>query len=170
MYAKEVIQMALGAADRIVLGAIDKMSEHPTAFPTPNGGCHPLWVVGHLALIESVMPAILFGERPGLEGWMGMFGEQSEAVSDASAYPPFAEVKAKYYELRERNLKLLDSLSEEDLDRPTKNPPKGREREFATFGRSFLTLAIHQLAHRGQVTDAARAVGVGVPVGVGAAR
>jgi hypothetical protein len=31
--------------------------------------------------------------------------------------------------------------------------------EFATYGRSFLTLALHQAMHRGNATDARRAVG-----------
>jgi uncharacterized damage-inducible protein DinB len=56
-------------------------------------------------------------------------------------------------------LKLLESLAEEDLDKPTKAPPKGREQEFSTFGRSFLVLALHQTMHRSHVTDALRAAG-----------
>ena len=54
---------------------------------------------------------------------------------------------------------VLESLTEEDLDKPTKAPPKGREREFATYGQSFLVLALHQTMHRGNVTDARRAAG-----------
>lgn len=61
--------------------------------------------------------------------------------------------------MRERNLALLESLSEEDLDKPTKAPPKGREHEFATYGRSFLVLALYQMMHRSHVTDALRAAG-----------
>jgi CBS domain-containing protein len=37
------------------------------------------------------------------------------AVADAKGYPPFAEVREKYRELREQNLKVLESLSEADL-------------------------------------------------------
>jgi hypothetical protein len=61
--------------------------------------------------------------------------------------------------LRQRNLNLLESLSEADLDKPVKAPPKGREREFATFGSTFLVLALHQAMHRSHVTDALRAAG-----------
>src|SRR5713226_899229 len=82
-----------------------------------------------------------------------------EPVSDPSAYPPLTEVREKYLQLREQNLKLLESLSEEDLDKPTKAPPEGRELEFATYGQSFLVLALHQTMHRGNVTDARRAPG-----------
>jgi hypothetical protein len=156
MHMKDAIKFALGASNRAVLSVIDEMSGAPTTFPTPNGGCHPLWVLGHLTLIEGAIPAVLFGEPNAAADWGRHFGEGSEPVADASAYPPFAEVKAKYLQLRERNLQLLESLSEADLDKPSLAPPKGREREFATYGSSFLVLALHQMAHRSHVTDARR--------------
>jgi hypothetical protein len=118
------------------------MSGAATTFPTPNGGCHPLWVLGHLTLVEGMIPEILFGEKNAAAEWQPYFGENSEAVANAGAYPPFTEVREKYRQLRKRNLKLLESLSEADLDKPTKAPPKGREKEFATYGQSFLVLAL----------------------------
>jgi len=162
MHTKDAIQFALAASNRAVLGVIDEMSGAPTTFPTPNGGCHPLWVLGHLTLIEGSIPAVLFGEANAAADWEQHFGQGTEPVANASAYPPFAEVRAKYLQLRERNLQLLDSLSESDLDKPSLAPPKGREREFATYGSSFLVLALHQMAHRSQVTDARRAARVAV--------
>ena len=160
MHTKEFIQSALDASDRAVLSVIDKMSDAPTTFPTPNGGCHPLWVLGHLALVEGSIPAALFGEPNPAAKWERHFGEQSEPVDDAGAYPPFAEVRDTYVRLREQNLALLESLSEADLDKATVAPPKGREREFATYATSFLVLALHQMIHRSHVTDARRAARV----------
>lgn len=159
MQTKEAIKFALTVSNGAVLSEIDKMSDAATTFPTPNGGCHPLWVLGHLTLIEGMIPGVLFGEDNPVSGWQKYFGESTQPVDDAAAYPPLAEVREKYHELRERNLKLLESLSEEDLDKPTKAPPKGREQEFSTFGRSFLVLALHQTMHRSHVTDAVRAAG-----------
>ncbi len=159
MQTKEAIKFALTVSDRAVLSVIDEMSGAATTFPTPNGGCHPLWVLGHLTLVEGMIPAVLFGDKNPAVEWQQYFGEDSKAVADAGAYPPFAEVRKKYLQLREQNLKLLESLSEADLDKPTKAPPKGREREFATYGQSFLVLALHQTMHRGNVTDARRAAG-----------
>jgi len=159
MQTKEAIQFALTVSNGSVLSAIDKMSDAATTFPTPNGGCHPLWVLGHLAVVEGSIPEVLFGQKNPVAEWQKLFGKGSEPVGNASAYPSFAEVRAKYLELRERNLKLLDSLSEADLDKPTAAPVKGLEQEFSTFGRSFLTLAMHQTMHRGNVTDALRAAG-----------
>jgi uncharacterized damage-inducible protein DinB len=106
-----------------------------------------------------MIPAVLFGDKNPAAEWQSYFGENSEPVSDSGAYPSFTEVREKYLQLREQNLRLLESLSEEDLDKPTNAPPKGREREFATYGQSFLVLALHQTMHRGNVTDARRAAG-----------
>ncbi len=159
MQTKDAIKFALTVSNGAVLSVIDEMSGAATMFPTPNGGCHPLWVLGHLTLVEGSIPAIFFGDKNPAAEWQSYFGENSEPVADASAYPPIAEVRKKYQQLREQNLKLLESLSETDLDKPTMAPPKGREQEFATYGQSFLVLALHQTMHRGNVTDARRAAG-----------
>lgn len=162
MQTKEAIKFALTISNRALLSVIDEMSDAATTFPTPHGGCHPLWVLGHLAFVEGMIPAALFGEANAAAGWAQYFGQGTEPVSDPASYPPFAEVRAKYVQMRERNLQLLEGLSESDLDRPTVAPPKGREQEFATFGRSFLVLALHQMIHRSHVTDARRAAHVSV--------
>lgn len=159
MQTKEAIRFALTLSNKAVLSAIDEMSDAPTTFPTAKGGCHPLWVLGHLTVVEGLVPQVLFGNGTPPESWAGPFLEHSEAVSDAAAYPPFAEVRERYVRAREANLKLLDSLTEEDLDKPTQAPPKGRETEFATYGLTFLTLALHQTMHRAHVMDARRSLG-----------
>jgi uncharacterized damage-inducible protein DinB len=159
MQTKEALQFALTVSDNAVMSVIDQMSDDPTKFPTPNGGCHPLWVLGHLTLVEGMIPAVLFGEENPVAGWYKHFDESSEPVDSADAYPLFSEIREKYIELRAKNLILLASLTEDDLEKPTKAPPQGREHEFATFGRSFLALALHQAMHRSHVTDALRAAG-----------
>jgi hypothetical protein len=159
MYSKELIKFALTTSNGAVMSVVEKMSDAATTFPTPGGGCHPLWVLGHLTLIEGMVPEVLYGEKNAVAHWQSLFGENSEPSANAEAYPAFAEIRERYLELRERNLRILESLSEEDLDRPVKAPPKGREQEFATTGRSFLVLALHQCMHRSHVTDALRAAG-----------
>src|SRR6266849_1503583 len=112
------------------------------------------------ALSDPTRRAILdflFGETNPLEHWQQYFGNGTGPVADTSKYPPLPEVRVKYIHLRERNLKLLESLSEQDLDKPTSTQPKGLEREFATYGQSFMTLALHQMSHRSHLTDARRA-------------
>src|SRR5260370_21159172 len=68
MQTKEAIKFALTVSDRAVLSVIDEMSGAATTFPTPNGGCHPLWVLGPLTLVEGTSPASLFcGKKPAPE-------------------------------------------------------------------------------------------------------
>ncbi len=78
-----------------------------------------------------------------------------------AAYPPFAEVARQYVRLRETQHAAAGiAAAKPTSTSATVAPPKGREREFATYGSSFLVLALHQMIHRGHVTDARRAARV----------
>jgi hypothetical protein len=87
MQTKDAITFALAASNGAVLSVIDEMSSAPTTFPTPNGGCHPLWVLGHLAFVEGMIPAALFGEPNAAAGWTQYPGE---VCANARAESPAA--------------------------------------------------------------------------------
>ncbi|HUS22415.1 MAG TPA: DinB family protein [Aeromicrobium sp.] len=159
MTTKDAIRYALGLAEGAFLPAIDAMAGAPLTYPTSNGGCHPLWVMGHLAVVEGMLTAMLTHGTNPAQHWEPLFAQDSVAVSDASRYPTFDEVRATFLALRHDNLKRLDAMSEVDLDRPTPWQPRGLEEHFSTVGRALLTVALHQTMHRGQVTDAMRASG-----------
>jgi len=53
----------------------------------------------------------------------------------------------------------VDQCSKKRGDMNHARWPKGREKEFATFGSSFVVIALHQAMHRGHATDALRAAG-----------
>ena len=169
MYTKDAIRYSLTLADQAVMRSIETIQDAPMTFPTENGGCHPLWVLGHLTVVEGMTHQLLAGGDNPAADWGALFGQDTVAIGEASRYPSFEEVRARYTELRKRNLALLDSFSETDLDKPTPFQPKGLEEHFATYGKALLTLAVHQAMHRGQVTDAIRAAGragaVPVPAG-----
>src|SRR5205085_11579877 len=112
----------------------------PLTFPTAKGGCHPLWVMGHLALVEAMTHELLVGEANPIANWGALFAPGTIPTADAAQYPPFQEVRNRYTQLRKRTLQLLDSFSEADLDRRVANPPQGLEEHFATFGKALLTL------------------------------
>jgi uncharacterized damage-inducible protein DinB len=168
VYTKDAIRFSLNLANRAMLSSLESIQDSPLTFPTPQGGCHPLWVLGHLTLVEGLTYELISGKPNPVSEWAPLFAPNTTPVADASLYPPFREIRARYLEMREKNLQLLESLSEADLDTATKNPPKGLEDIFATYGKSFLALAFHQTSHRGQITDAVRAAGRAAPVAVGA--
>ena len=157
MYTKDAIRYALTLADQAVMRSLALIEDAPFTFPTQNGGCHPLWVIGHLAFVEGMACEMLGGGASSVADWAPLFGQDTLTTAESSQYPPMAEVKAKYVEFRQRNLELLDAMSEADLDQKTPWQPAGLEEHFGTYGKALLTIALHQTMHRGHVTDSLRA-------------
>ena len=122
MHMKDAIKFALTISNGSVLSVIDEMSDAATTFPTPNGGCHPLWVLGHLTLVEGMIPAALFAEKNPAAEWQQYFGENSEPVADAGAYPPFAEVREKYLLQSTRALSATSEHFSEPEQRKHRQP------------------------------------------------
>ena len=159
MKAIDLIRAALTTSDRATMQLLEDMKDAPLTSPTPRGGNHPLWVLGHITWVEANIPHVLFGEPNPAARWTHLFAPGTEPRSDAAAYPPFDEILRTYRELRARNLQILEQIGDAGLDRPTVAPPRGLEKVLKTFGETFLVLAIHQMNHRGQVADARRAAG-----------
>ena len=125
MYTKDAILFSLNLAEDAVLRSLANIDDAPLTFPTENGGCHPLWVLGHLAFVEGLAYEILAGKQNPAGEWAALFGQDSTATNNVAQYPPLEEVVAKYMQLRRKNLQFLDSLSEIDLDKRTSWQPKG---------------------------------------------
>lgn len=159
MKAIDVIRNAMEVSDRNTLSLIEDMRDAALTQPTPRGGNHPLWVLGHITLVEGNIPKVIFGEPNPVAHWAPLFAPGTEPTADASAYPPFEEVLRTYRDLRARNMRILEELGDEGLDRKTAAPPKGLEHVLGTVGTAFLTVAMHQMSHRGQVADCRRVAG-----------
>ena len=168
MYTKDAIRFALNLAEQTMFKSLEEIDDLPLTFPTQQGGCHPLWVLGHLTFIEGVAYEIFTGGENVAAEWAGLFGPDTKPTDEPGKYPSIDKVRARYLHLRQMNLQFLDSLSDADLDTPTPWQPKGVEEHFATRGKALLTVALHQMAHRGQITDAIRSAGRAVPITVGA--
>lgn len=159
MKAIDVIRLALQISDRATMPLIENMRDAPLTQPTSRGGNHPLWILGHLTINEGDVRYYLFGEENPVEHWRPLFGPGAEPRADASCYPAFDDVLAKYRELRAWNMALLEDIGDEGLEQPCKTWPAGAEELFGTFGKVFLMAAIDQMNHRGQVADARRVAG-----------
>lgn len=147
------------SADRVLL-RIEDMRDHCMVYPTPKGGAHTLWVLGHLAYIEAlVIREFMLAEPSPLAEWQEIF-DGAEISEDVSQYPPFDQVLAKCREIRESTLALLDSLTEEDLDKVSAKTPEGFEDTFGTYRLCLQLVADHWYMHRGQLADARRAAGL----------
>ncbi len=143
-----------------VLARVEEMRGHALVPPTPCGGCHTIWVLGHLAYIEAlVVRTFMLGEANPLAAWEAVFDGDDVSV-DASLYPPFDEVLARCRETRASTLSLIARLTEADLDRASARVPRGFEDTFGTWRQCLQYVADHTYMHRGHLADARRAAGL----------
>jgi hypothetical protein len=67
----ELIRWALQLTDQATARLVEEMRNAPLTFSTPGGkagdGNHPLWILGHLCVIEGGIPRILLGEKNPVE-------------------------------------------------------------------------------------------------------
>ena len=157
MQSIDLIRDNLEKSTSRVLVRIEDMSNCGTVFPTPNGGCHTLWVLGHLAYIEAlVIRVFMLAEPNPLQDWKEIF-DGAEVAGDVNQYPSFNFVLTRCREMRQSTMSLLDSLTENDLDKKSQNAPEGFEDMFGTYRHCFQFAADHWYMHRGQLADARRA-------------
>ena len=159
MNSIDFVKMSLEMSKGWVMGLVADIQERPLTAPTPNGGNHPLWCVGHLAYSEgNLVHCFIRGETNPLADWADLFGQGSQPSEDAGAYPPIGDVIAKLEEVRAGTMTLLDTLGDEDLDKPSHAPPEMKD-WFGTVGQCLAAISIHCAFHGGQVADARRAAG-----------
>lgn len=160
MLSIDLIRGNLRRSEEIVLAGIEDMRDHCMVFPTPRGGCHTLWILGHLAYVEAliVRDFMLGGQNP-LADWEDLF-DGAEVSGDTDHFPPFDQVLEECRKVRAATTSLVDSLSEDDLDQVSAHAPDGVERLFGTYRRCLQYAADHWFMHRGQLADARRAAGL----------
>src|SRR5688572_10422806 len=108
-----LIRENLRSSEEIVLVRIEEMRSHSMVFPTPRGGCHTLWVLGHLAYIESlVVRDFMLGEQNPLAHWEDLF-DGADVSEDPGRFPSFDQVLRECRGIRAATISLVDSLTED---------------------------------------------------------
>lgn len=158
MKTTDYIKVALENGKRYTLTMIADMKDAPLTQPTPNGGNHPLWILGHLVRAESdLLDGFILG-KPNRFPELKNCGAGSTPTTDARDYPSMDELLAKFETIRAATLAHLATLSEADLDKKSYAPEKYGE-FFGTIGACFAAMTSHMAMHAGQVADARRAAG-----------
>ena len=162
MDLKAHARFALGRSRRITEGVIAALKTEDDWFYQAHPQANfPLWIVGHLGLADN---AFLSRFRPQLakkpDGWDELFWFGSQPQSERTAYPSSADVMAYLRERRETLLKVLDEITDDELNAPA--PAAGERSPIAgapCFGHIFLFAAVHEGMHAGQLTVAHRGLG-----------
>lgn len=160
MESIDLIRENLDRSEEIVLARIEDMRKHALVYPTPRGGCHTLWVLGHVAYIERlVVSDFMMGGANPLAHWGEVF-DGADVSGNPERFPPFDEVLRTCRAARASTRALVDTLGEDDLDQDSANPPDGSGDLFSTWRRCLQYAADHWFMHRGQLADARRAAGL----------
>src|SRR3954462_10642791 len=114
MTSKSALQTTLSFGDRFARALAD-MKDAPLTRPGSWGGNHPMWIAGHLAVIEGRLHKVLFGAPNPLEHWKPLFDWGTTPSDDASAYPPFEEVLGAFEKLRAQTNAYLEKIDEREL-------------------------------------------------------
>lgn len=165
MNAIDFIKASLNSSNGWIMGLAMDIEDAPLTRPTPNGGNHPLWCLGHLAFSEaSMISSLCQGEPNPLAEWEGIFQMGTDVSDDASLYPTIDVVLGKLEEARAATLAYLDTLTDADLDKPS-HAEGEMKAWFGTIGQCLSSIPIHFTFHGGQIADARRAAGRGVLMG-----
>ena len=165
MKTVDYIKMSFEMSKNWIMGLAVDMKDSPLTQPTPHGGNHPLWCVGHLAYSEAnLVQTVAQGKPNPLAEWKELFDGGTTAETDLNAYPSFDELLQKFDEVRAATMAYLDTLSDEDLE--AESHAEGEMKEwFGTVAACLAAVPIHVGFHGGQIADARRAAGRPVLMG-----
>src|SRR5215475_8427364 len=110
MKSSDVIRNTMMICEGATLGLIEDMKDSPLTQPTPRGGNHPHWVLGHLTLVEGRIRQMILGEPNPVEHLAPMFAPGTEPKADGAGYPKYDELLSTYRDLRKKNWELFDQL------------------------------------------------------------
>jgi hypothetical protein len=125
----------------------------------PGGtGNHALWIMGHYAVTDDQILAMMTGESETLpETFAKRFTAGSEPIDDVAAYPTRHELTTTMRSTRERMSAWVASLPESDWGTAT---PEALA-PFATDAISVpFAIAAHDLFHAGQLATVRASLGL----------
>ena len=107
---------------------------------------------------QTFLIAISLAKKNPLIEWKDVFGIGSHPVNDSTVYPTYDEMLATYDSVRADTLAYLDTITDDDLDKPS-HAPEDRKEYFGTIGQCLTIMTTHLAFHGGQIADARRASG-----------
>jgi hypothetical protein len=159
MQTKELLATALQQSYGLVMPLLEDLKSATLVQPTPNGGNHAHWILGHLTVAEGQFRAMMRGVPNPVEHLRPQFAGGTVADPAGAGFPAYDELLTTIVGLRQETMAWLGSLSEDDLDQASKVVPPGFESFFGTWRQCLLMQAMHWMNHRGQLADCRRAAG-----------
>ena len=159
MTAKDLIRRAFVHSDLIMRRYLEGLSKSDLMIRAVPGMNHLAWQLGHLISAERGMAELIRpGSSPPLPAdFEATYSRDNTRDDDASKFLSTEEYLKLWEAQRAVTLALLDSVSDEELDRgdPQKFPP------FApSVGLLLHTAGTHPILHAGQFAAVRRSLGL----------
>ncbi|WP_158264907.1 DinB family protein [Blastopirellula marina] len=160
MNATDAIRIALNLSYEWTLALAEDLADAPFTEPTP-GGNPPMWIVGHISFSNACLLAMIDGEASKLETWQSLFAGGTQPSTDPTQYPDYGDVLQAFRDVHAQALAILEQTGDAGLDEAPPAIPDflAKMPELQTKGKVLMFVALHQIAHRGQLADARRVLG-----------
>jgi len=159
MQTKELLATALQQSYGMVMPLLADLESAAHVPPTPNGGNHAHWVLGHLAHSEGQFRSIMRGVPNPVAHLRTQFAGGTTPDPAGVGFPSYNELLSQLVAMRQETMAWFELLTESDLDQVSQNVPPGYEPFFGTWRQCLLMQALHWMNHRGQLADCRRAAG-----------
>lgn len=158
MNTHEALKLAIEGGNMVCTPYLADLSDEEMML-RPHPQCnHIKWQLGHLIsseheLVETAVP----GSMPPLPaGFAERYTKETATSDDPAAFDAKEELLRVQAEQRAAALAVLDSLSDEDFDKPS---PESMRSYAPTVGAVFALVGTHWLMHSGQWVIVRRATG-----------
>jgi len=149
MNAREALKLGVTGGQDIVQRYLADLSDADLLVRAVPNSNHIAWQLGHLIAAENMMlEAVRPGSMPKLpEGFREKHGKQTATSDDAKNFLKKDEYLKLLKEQRAGTMKVLDGLSEADLDGPV---PDSLKNFLRNVGDVFSMQGTHYVMHAGQ--------------------
>ncbi|UCD75875.1 MAG: DinB family protein [Phycisphaerales bacterium] len=154
---RDHLTWALNWARHCLHDVIKDWPEDRITFQATAADNHLLWTLGHMAVSDEWILAMLTGKpNPLPEEFSKPFGYESTVSASVDAYPPAAEVKRQFEQARARLLEYLEGINDAKL----RERFEGGEGFAETALEAMQKEAWHEGWHAGQLATLRRALGL----------
>ncbi len=149
MNAREAIKASMDTPHMIVGAYLEDLTDEELLIRPVEGTNHIAWQLGHLISSEHTMiDQVCPGAMPPLpDGFAEKYTKETSKLDDPSAFHTKSEYLKLYQEQRAGTLAALDSLTDDDLDKPA---PESMQKLAPNVGALFSMQPTHWTMHSGQ--------------------
>jgi hypothetical protein len=155
---KSVLLLLNERSDNRLVGLLEDIPEDKLCYQPFPGANHALWTVGHLAVVNQRMTALMQDQQPAPpERYKELFDIKSIPSPDPTTYPPAAEVLQFAAKVREGWLNAIRAVDPARLEAA---PPEPMRRFAPTWGVLIAAMSQHTAFHLGELAVIRKALGM----------